>query len=132
MLVVGILSITLVLLMGVPAGLLTSALLSTTFTLVAIGLMSWSVLVRNLSMRLIPSTQSERRRTLEFFTNGFVSLVSWTLWLSLLLDTVLSVTLPLVERWFVSLGVAWMLSPFTALILTHTGLKLNAFFDRSR
>jgi hypothetical protein len=97
--------------------------------LFAIALILWSVRVRGWTTEMRHQGQDQRARLRSFLLNASMALALWTCWLFLLLTHVLHVDLPAAERWFVSLGVAWMLTPFTSLAQSALGKKIASCLE---
>ncbi|HEY44645.1 MAG TPA: hypothetical protein G4O11_11750 [Anaerolineae bacterium] len=92
-----------------------------TFVLLAYCLAMWSTLTRRWVHRHRQGPKRGARYTATFLLNGLIAFPLLTLWLHLLFSVVIFTEVSSTERWFLAMGFAWGVTPFTALGLLAMG-----------
>jgi hypothetical protein len=103
-------------------------LFNTLFLLLS--LFFWSALAWRLSQRISVKLPLRIRRANAFKYNAIVIFPMLILWFYLLLAFIIAVELPSLERWFVAMALAWMITPFTTLGFLFAGARLGSMLER--
>lgn len=91
------------------------------FVLMAYGLAIWSALALRWTRGRGERLKRGSRRIATFLLNWLVAFPLLILWLNLLFSAILFTGASSTERWFLALGFAWGITPFTALGLMALG-----------
>jgi hypothetical protein len=94
-------------------------LLAASFLTLAYALVVWSAWAWKRTQR--SRSRGEQARSAAFMLNALAALPVLTLWLYLLQDVVLWLTLTPAQRWMMALGLGWFFTPFAALGLVVLG-----------
>jgi uncharacterized membrane protein YhaH (DUF805 family) len=101
-----------------------------TLVLLAYCLAMWSILSRRWVHRQRQGPKRDSRYIAAFLLNGLIAFPLMTLWLHLLFSVVIFTEVTSTERWFLAMGFAWGLTPFTALGLVAMGEVLGPLLSK--
>jgi hypothetical protein len=101
-----------------------------TLVLLAYCLALWSTLTRRWVRRQRQGPKQGSRYIATFLLNGLIAFPLLTLWLHLLFSVVIFTEVSSTERWFLAMGFAWGVTPFTALGLVAMGEVLGPLLTK--
>lgn len=105
-------------------------LIAATFVVMAYGLAVWSALVWHWTGASDPDADTPHARGARFLLNALAAFPCLAGWLYLLATTKAQTDLSSVDRWLLSLALAWVATPFAALGLTSLGEILAPLLRR--